>query len=396
MDSVSGVGARVAQERKLRGLSQHALARRANVSYSLLTKVEAGHAPASPAFLNAAARALRVERAELTGQPYRVNGQAAHAAVSAIRQALWVHDLPNDLDVTVRSLPELEAAVGEVSRLRRATSFTRLAAGLPGLLDELHAGIHTEAWTGPDRGRLYGLLAETYYAVECLASGLGYEDLYLLAIERVEWAARRCGDPLLIAAARWGRVGPIMRQSAYRPGLELLERARRDLEPLRGDEPTLAVHASLHLRSALLAARSGDSDTTWSHISEARDVAARVGETNHQELAFGPSNTAVHAVSAAVDLGEEAHALTVAERTRLSSAMPAERRGPYYIDLARAHLWRADHAGALRRLRQARRAAPQQTRHNVTVHETVRAIAHAERRPSEALRGFAAWLGLDD
>lgn len=389
-----GIGARVAQIRKLRGMTQRALARRANVSYSLLTKVEAGHVPASPAFLAAAARALHVERDELTGQPYRVNGNIAHAAVSEIRQALWTYDLPLELDVAVRTRQELETSVAEASKLRRATGFTRLAAMLPGLLDELHTAVHTT--TGADRERLFGMLAEAYYAVECLASGLGYEDLYLLAIERYDWAAHRSGDALLVAAAQWGRVGPIMRAAAYRPGLVLLERTREDLEPPGDDVSTLALYGSLHLRSALLAARAGDSDTTWAHLDEARDIAARTGETDSYELAFGPSNTAVHEVTAATDLGEDTRALEVEDRTRLSGTLPAERRGPYYIDLARAHLWNADHQGALRCLQQARRAAPQQTRHNVMVHETARAIAGAERRSSETLRGFASWLGIED
>lgn len=388
------VGARIAQSRKLRGLTQRAFARRANVSYSLVTKVEAGHVPASPAFLGAAARALRIDRDDLTGQPYRVNGQVAHTAVTEIRQALWVYDLVLELDVSPRSLPQLEEATAEASRLRRATSFTRLASALPGLLDELHVAISTVS--DKNRERLFGVLAQAYYAVECLASGLGYEDLYLLAIERYEWAAQRSGDPLLVAAAQWGRAGPIMRSAAYRPGLALLERAREEMEPLGGDEPTLAVYGSLHLRSALLAARAGDSDTTYAHIGEARNLAARTGETDHYQLEFGPSNAAVHEATTATDLGDEARALEVENRTRLSSRLPAERRGPYHIDLARAHLWHADHHGALRCLQQARRAAPQQTRHNVMVHETARAIASAERRSSETLRGFASWLGIED
>lgn len=364
------------------------------MSYSLVTKVEAGHVPASPAFLAAAARALRVERGELTGQPYRVDGNVAHDAISAIRQAVWTCDLPLDLDVPPRSATELETAVAKVSRLRRATRFTRLAEALPGLLDELHGAVQAVSET--DRERLFGMLAEVYYAVECVASGLGYEDLYLLAIERHGWAATRSGDPLLVAAARWGRVGPIMRAAAYRPGLMLLERARSELEPLGGDVATLAMYGSLHLRSALLSARDGDAAATWAHIAEAYDVAAHTGETNHHELSFGPSNAAVHEVTAAADLGDETRALQVEDRVALSPALAAERRGPYYIDLARAHLWHADHHGALACLQQARQAAPQQTRHNPLAHDTTRAVARAQRRPTEALRTLAAWLGIDN
>jgi ribosome-binding protein aMBF1 (putative translation factor) len=46
------IGARVARLRKGRGLSQIGLARRAGVSHSLLSKVEAGRVPASPVFID--------------------------------------------------------------------------------------------------------------------------------------------------------------------------------------------------------------------------------------------------------------------------------------------------------------------------------------------------------
>ena len=46
------IGGRVAALRKTRGWTARELARRAGVSYSLLTKVESGAAPASPSFLD--------------------------------------------------------------------------------------------------------------------------------------------------------------------------------------------------------------------------------------------------------------------------------------------------------------------------------------------------------
>ena len=39
--------------------------------------------------------------------------------------------------------------------------------------------------------------------------------------------------------------------------------------------------------------------------------------------------------------------------------------------------------------------APQQCRYHPLVRDTVQAIAHAEPRPNEDLRAFAAWLGID-
>ena len=63
------MGARISTVRKLRQLTQHGLAARANVSYSLLTKVESGSRRATPAFVAACARALGVELSDLTDEP---------------------------------------------------------------------------------------------------------------------------------------------------------------------------------------------------------------------------------------------------------------------------------------------------------------------------------------
>lgn len=69
-----GIGERVAQRRKLHGLTQVQLAHRAHVSLSLLRKVEQGSAPASPAFTAAVATALRTTVAELYDQPSLPDG----------------------------------------------------------------------------------------------------------------------------------------------------------------------------------------------------------------------------------------------------------------------------------------------------------------------------------
>jgi transcriptional regulator with XRE-family HTH domain len=80
----AGVGTGVAQERKVRGLTQRQLAERAHVSLSLLRKVEQGSVPASPAFTSAVARALGLGVAELLGQPYPRETAGDHRAFAAL------------------------------------------------------------------------------------------------------------------------------------------------------------------------------------------------------------------------------------------------------------------------------------------------------------------------
>jgi transcriptional regulator with XRE-family HTH domain len=98
MSDQDRAGTRIAALRKARGLTQRQLAERASVSYSLLTKVESGAAPATPAVIGAVARALRVDVPRITGQPYEESrGQAARLqqSVDSIRRSVDTYDLPD-------------------------------------------------------------------------------------------------------------------------------------------------------------------------------------------------------------------------------------------------------------------------------------------------------------
>lgn len=64
------VGQRVALQRKLAGFTQYQLADRAHVSKSLVSQVERGAVPASPAFTATVARALGIDVETLYGQSY--------------------------------------------------------------------------------------------------------------------------------------------------------------------------------------------------------------------------------------------------------------------------------------------------------------------------------------
>ncbi|GAU66525.1 transcriptional regulator [Streptomyces sp. NBRC 110611] len=64
------IGARIADYRKLRHLTQNGLAQRAFVSRGTIAKVEAGLSPATPAIVAAVARVLEIDVAVLNGQPY--------------------------------------------------------------------------------------------------------------------------------------------------------------------------------------------------------------------------------------------------------------------------------------------------------------------------------------
>ncbi len=97
-----------------------------------------------------------------------------------------------------------------------------------------------------------------------------------------------------------------------------LERAMRTPSPEQ-----LSVYGALHLAAATAAAACYDRATTEAVLAKARGIADRTGEANHMGTAFGPVNVAIHAVSAALRLGDPGRRLKPARRSTLPQYLPA-------------------------------------------------------------------------
>ncbi|GAA4136700.1 helix-turn-helix transcriptional regulator [Actinomadura keratinilytica] len=391
-------GARIAALRKLRGFSQRGLAARAHVSYSLLTKVESGHAPATPALIGAVARALKIDVPRITGQPYQEptrQMQQLQAGIETLRRVLLTRDLPPENAPPPRPVEALRADVEETSRLTRQARYVKLGQVLPSLLEELSIAVADD-----DRPELHGLLAVAYGGVSALAHKIGYLDLRSVALDRIERESLLSGDPLRIARTKWSRGASLLAVSAYEQGLRLMEQTRRDLgdTPERMEPAAVSVYGSLHLRSSVLAARAGNGDLADEHLREAARAAELLPSPapNHYGMEFGPSNVAVHAVSAAVELenGPLAVERSLPLYERFPADLPPERAGRHWIDVARGWYFYGDRHRAFEALRRARRVSPQQARLHPMVRELVQTIAAAEPRSNEGLRAFASWLGL--
>ncbi len=398
MAVTGGIGARVAEERKLAGLTQYQLAARANVSVSLIRAVEQGRVPASPAFVSAVARALGVGVADLLDQPFARANQGErqlHSVVPALRREMAAYLLPPGGEVSWRSLDELAREVAETVRLRHQADLTRLGMTLPGLLEELRAATHI--LSGSERERVFWLLGEVYCAALQVVHKLGYLDLASLTEDRYEWAAARCGDELAVLRGDYGRAGELITSGEFAGAREYLERSRATIEDRLGhaDAPTLSMWGNLHLKSALAAARAGDRDGADAHLAEASETAARIGiDRDDYRMCFGPTNVAIWSVGLAVEAQDGTEAVKRAEGFTPPPGAPRERVGHYWIDLARGWLLHGDRDRALAALIKARHTAPQQTRYHPMVHETIRMLARQDRRRSSPVAGFATWCGI--
>lgn len=399
-ESVAGVGQRVAEERKLEGWTQAKLAREANVSGSLVSAVEQGRVPASPAFVSACARALGVGVAELLEQPYARRNRAehaVHASIPAIRRELAAYFLEPLDEAPVRPLDELAHDVAEVSRLRHLVDLHELGARLPGLLAELRAAIHT--LNGTERERAFGLLAEVYAAAGQLTYKLGYTDLASLTTERYEWAAARSGDELAVCVGDYLRAGELIASADWNSTLPFLERSRSRVEPDIGkaDPVVLSVWGNLHLKSGLAAARAGNRDLADAHLGEAEETARRIGvDRDDYRLCFGPTNVNIWSVGLAVEMLDGTEAVKRAEKFTIPATTQRERVGHHFIDLARGLLLHGDRKKAFTALLHAKKIAPAQTRYHPMVHETIRVLARQETRANDTIRGFATWCGIRD
>ncbi|WP_369216618.1 helix-turn-helix domain-containing protein [Streptomyces flavofungini] len=389
------IGRRIAEARKARGLTQFQLAQRIPCSKSLIAQVERGHKPATPSLTAGAARALGVRLEQLTGQPYEDPHRGrVHATVPDIRTSMLSWDLPDET-LPVRCYGELAADVASASALGREGRYARLGRLLPSLLDELSTACH--AADGPERERLFGLLAEAYSGVTAIAYAVGLLDLRSQAMDRVGWAARESADPLRVGRTQWQRSTLLLQAAEYDRGMRLLDRVRHDLGEDIGpmDPPTLSVHGATHLRSAMFAARAGNAPTAHAHLDAAGEAARRLGrDANHYGLEFGPTNVAMHRLGVAVELHDGPEVVRVTRRTRLPASVAPVRAGHWYIDAARGWLDHGNREQAFAALQAARRRSPEQTRNHPQVRETLQTLLQLERYGKEPLARFAAWLGM--
>ena len=389
-------GARIARIRKRRGLTQQGLAIRAHLSKSLLSKVECGQKPASPALIAACARALGASTSELLGQPYaeELRRDRMDTLIQPIREGLENWDVALDWETAPRPVALIRADVQRALVQRRQAQYTDMAYGLPALIDESVQAVHTT--TGEEQRQAYECLAGAFRCVFTVAWKLGFHDLATVALDRLAWTAPHTDEPGLAAMHAVLRAQTTMASGRYDVGLRVVDRALRDLDGQVSRRPAgiEAMRGMLHLRAATIAGRMKHRDLADTRLAEARVLARATGELPDFGVTWGPVNVDVHAVAIASEADDFGRAIELAENVRIPRGWTRSRAGHHWIDLGRAHAW-SDHPDqALDCLRQARRIAPQQTRYHPTVRDTVLALKRQARTRSGSLSQYAEWVGV--
>ncbi len=289
----------------------------------------------------------------------------------------------------------LRAVIGAARGDFRDARYDRVPMALPKIIAAAQA---TSQDAGPgQRAEASALLTDAYILAADFAVKINDDPLAWMTADRALQAAQTSGDPLLIADAR--RAVAVAMRRARHPtrAVDLLLRACRDIEPGGNASPDqLATYGNLLTVAAYTAATAGNRNAATEYMTEAATAAKRLGATtSSRQPVFGPAELALYQVSIAQVLGDNGTAIDHARRIRPSDIPTPERKGRYWVDVARAwHQWGKPDA-CYQALLAAERVAPAEVRYRPPVYRmTEDLLSRNGRNSMPGLRAFAHRVGL--
>ncbi|MEU3312001.1 helix-turn-helix transcriptional regulator [Streptomyces sp. NPDC006662] len=396
-------GARVADLRKQKGMTQGELAAVMGRTASWLSQVERGIQPVNRLdVLRLLADGLGVPLQVLQpdAPPPAEAGPTTGPGTNDLDQARLVlsgHPAPDALlNPTTEFEPDafvgLRRAVDSIWEFTHRARYADVSAAIGPLVPQLELAGRTAA--DEYQPEVHTLLARTYQALAAAFVRQNEADAAWVAADRAIREAELAGDPLGVFVGIYRMCHAFVRlkrldqaEHAAATAVSALQRHNESNEPT---PQHLSVLGSLHLVLALVHARSGERSAARQQIDAARRIAGRLGEDrNDYHLEFGPTNVEIHAVSTAVDLGDAGEALEIAKVVR-AEGLSCERQGRLLLDIGRAHAQRRHYADSLACLLRAEALAPEMIRTHAASRAVVRdLVLIAGRSAPDELRALA-------
>ncbi len=383
----AGTGARVDELRKEHGVTQAALARRAGISVSLLSKIEVGERALTPGIAAVIARALEMSLGALYGEAEVSVEQSM--LLEDLRTAVRRYDIPDQ--VPVPDPGQLRVDVDQTIALREQADLAGLLRTLPDLLTRAttyaHAAANPTGWA---------LLADLYSVTYHLAARHRWMDLVEIAPTRHACSAAERPNPLVAALAARSRAGAFLNCGDFEGGLTVVDRAIVTAETaLTGPEKAFATGA-LHLRGMNLAGLLKDRTEARRHIGAAWRAADEFPHDLRMihDQRFGPANTAASVVATEGDLGRPRDVIRLAdELNRNDTGLPPTRLVDVHTNTARAQLDLGDRDAAQISLLKAWNVAPQKAKVHPMSREVLRVLISLHRRSNPQLVQLAQRAG---
>jgi transcriptional regulator with XRE-family HTH domain len=386
------IGQRVAFYRQRRGLTQSILAGLVGRTEDWLRKVEHDVLPLDRlSVLRRVAFALDVSLGDLIGEPVLMEWaeEPSCRTIPALRVALMDHRqfLAGSYSGEPVRLDGLAREIGEQWSDYQNSRYARLTQRLSLLITDAQAACQQYGTGSEDGLRAHELAASAHQLATALLTKLGEADLAAISATRGLAAANISGSTLMIGSLYRSVAHALLSIGEFEQSAALTRAAADYLQPGLGSASPeyLSVYGMLHLVGAVASSRREDRADTMAFLAEADDAATRLGQdANYLWTAFGPTNVAIHRVTAAMELGDVQVAIDLGPRIN-TDALPTERRVRHAIETARAFArWnRVDDALTL--LLRAEHDAPEQVRYHRLSRILVREMIRLPRPASRAV-----------
>lgn len=400
------IGDNIARIRRRRGLTQEQLAERADVSVSVIRKLERGDRDtASLPTLRKLAGALDVTTVNLFHPVPVFAGvdQDDRDDLYAIRRVLQPARLLTRPVVTLAedeppTLDELRQGVREINGMFRDSDYAGAVAALPTAIT--HARAAVEAHGGDDRRVAVAQLAQGYQTAALVLIQLAKHDLAYHALGLCMEAGRAIEDDVLVAAAVCSENWMLTRQARFddaeRAALETAEAIEPSIS--RSPRAHVAVWGWLNLGAAAAATRNNRPDVADDALRRAKAAAHVAAGYVSPDVAhwtsFDPGVVAMREVELAMVRGDAGRALRAA-RAVPPDARPRITYQRHLLDVAAARLERRRNDEALAVLLQLRETAPGWLRHQRYARSLAERLVQARTRViTEELSGLADFLGV--
>lgn len=380
MTETMTIGERVAFYRRRRGMAQVVLAGLVGRTEDWLSRVENNKIELDRlSVIRNLADALDITLADLVAEPALLDwtSDSGVRTVPALRAVLMnyglaVPALADDSGDEPPGLDDVQRAIGEVFDAYQASRYGYVTGRAPAILsDALRA---SRAAGADETNRANALLALAYQSTVSVLTKLGETDLAWIASERGLSAAQAAENPVVLGSLFRCVAHAVHSTGRFHDGVQLVQSAANVLEPhvgSRAEEALVSVYGTLFLTGAVAAARADDRASVTAFLAEAADCAGRLGrDANAMWTAFGPTNVAIHRMTAAMELGDVQIAVDLAPRID-AAGLPTERRVRHAIETARAYTARNRRDDALSVLLDAEQLAPEQIRHHAISRQLV-------------------------
>lgn len=407
---VPSIGDNLARIRRRRGLTQEQLAERADVSVSVIRKLERGDRDsASLPTLRKLAAALHVTTVELFQPTPRFEGPVDQDDLHAIRRVLQpahtvrglvLPRLADEEEPASYTLDAVRQAAREVNGMFRHSDYAGAVATLP--LAISHARRTADGVTGDEAAAVWGQLTQIYQTAALVLTQLRHDDLAYQAAGLAADAARAAGSDVLLGAVVCTENWLLTRQARFDDAEQAALVSAEAIEPSFSRSPPsqLGVFAWLNLGAAAAATRNNRPDVAADALRRARAaayIAAPYRSPNVEHWTeISPAVVAMREVELAMVDGDVSRALRTAQEVP-ADATPLVTHQRFELDVAAAHLEQRRPGEALAILLRLRETVPSWLRYQRYARSLVSRLLHMRARavPPE-LRELADFLDIDD